>query len=106
MGLNMAMNWIGFLLKNGLGWGFCLALCWPLNLAAQPLTPILLEGDNAIGIEAAQLFIDETAALKIQDVRSSDFDSRWTVHDDGTVNLGYSNSALWLKFNVRGDRYL
>ncbi len=103
MGLNMAMNWIGFLLKSSLGWGILLALCLPQNVAAEPLTPILLEGDRAHAVQAAQILIDDTALLEIQDVRSSDFDSLWSIHDEGTVNLGYANSAIWLKLELKSD---
>lgn len=107
MGLNMVMNGFKILRTRDLRYAWIMAIwviCVPASLAAEPLTPILLEGSGAIAVTSADVFIDQTAALDIKEVRESDFDSRWERHEGGTLNLGYTNSAVWLKFKVQGSR--
>lgn len=76
-----------------------LALAMPGYLLAAPALQVE-PGQGHYDLAAAtEYMLDATSRLKLADVRSPEFDARF-VPASGSVNLGFTSAAIWLRFSL------
>ncbi|MCJ7657884.1 MAG: hypothetical protein MUO67_01905, partial [Anaerolineales bacterium] len=82
----------------------------PLAQSGAPPTPepIILsddQGEYPLGLHL-ELLEDPSGELTIEDVSSPEFDSQFTPNQVAVPNIGFTESATWVRFHVNNESRL
>ncbi len=79
---------------------FTLVLAPRAGSASQP--PVVIDGGLTKTIIGKNLsyYADESGRLGIGDISADSFDSKFTANRASTIGLGYTRSAVWIKFST------
>lgn len=71
------------------------------TLSAVPVVELRSNTGHCPLQASVQYLEDPDGQWDLETVRSADFDSKWKNGSGHTLNFGYSNSAYWIRFQVR-----
>ena len=86
---------------------FTLFICQNFILSTEiPETIIGLDKDRILIGKSIQIFQDKSGDLSINDILSPDFNGSFANSHMYINNIGYTDSAVWVRFNISKSRNL